>query len=693
VALAIDASSPAVATTTTSTITSASFTPPTGSLLDIEWTGDTVLATNPSAPTITDNLGAHLTYALQGWQSRADSPTVDGQCAIWTAVIASSAAMTVTVTNNAGANLGGTLKIRAWTDGANTPGVGAKGKAGSTSASSIAQSYTAVSTGGQGCIVVCDDDEKGAETAGTGCTMDASGIVSAHNAYGYCRRTTADDTGGSSNTLNVTLPATSLNLGWVYVEIIPAATSIPFNPQRGASPRDYGEVQWIQRDRRDANTVGSAANPLPSPLDAAWQAGGHYWHLYSDVTSAAGRPQQRAYVSDPNLLASVVAAPPPAPARVVSLRDPGEIQWQQKPARDPALLASALLENELLGGGDTSRRYAEPFTHAPRQSTPQQPRRDGYTPGLLDSAELENELLGGADASRRYLTPASNGPRWWMPEQPRRDATTPGLLDTAELEPPQLAGDVQRHRLAGAYVDRREMPQQRGYLSDPSFYPTTATIDPLTVAWGAGGTYWLLYNTPALQVDRRESPQQRRYVSDPSLLLTALLENELLGSADATRRYRTWFAAVHSQKPEVHPSDPSLLASGTDPLALAGGVGGDIWRRFSTPATHDDRRETAAQPPRWSLYFDAGPGIPPLTLAYGAGGQLWHRYNPRRQERGWWPGTPGFALMATCSTPRPFSGVTVYATAMTSRPGSGTTARPGSGTTHRPNTGITKDPC
>jgi hypothetical protein len=235
VALAIDASSPAAVTSTTSTVTTASFTPPAGALLEISWSADSQLGVNPSAPSITDNLGAHLTYTPQAWQSRADAPNVDGQCAIWTAPVVTSAAMTITVTNNAGAGIGGAVQVRVWTDGGNTPTVGAKGKAGSASASSIAQSYTAQATGGQGVIAVCDDDELGAETAGTGCTMDASGIVSAANAYGFARRTIADDSNGGSNTLNVTLPSTSLHLGWVYVEILPAVPSGDVDP--GPRPR------------------------------------------------------------------------------------------------------------------------------------------------------------------------------------------------------------------------------------------------------------------------------------------------------------------------------------------------------------------------------------------------------------------------------------------------------------------------
>jgi hypothetical protein len=117
------------------------------------------------------------------------------------------------------------------------------------------------------------------------------------------------------------------------------------------------------------------------------------------------------------------------------------------------------------------------------------------------------------------------------------------------------------------------------------------------VAWGAGGTYWLLYNTAALQVDRRKVPQQRRYISDPGLLASALLENELLGGGDLLRHY---LAAAYTDRRQtaVQPTrfDPSGLVPPTDPLTLAAGVGGDLWRRANTPA-YADRREVPQQPP------------------------------------------------------------------------------------------------
>lgn len=294
----------------------------------------------------------------------------------------------------------------------------------------------------------------------------------------------------------------------------------------------------------------------------------------------------------------------------------------QQPARlaDPLLITTALLENELLGGADTSR-HAMWFTD--RRLVPQQ-RFYISDPLLLSSALLENELLGGAETGKRYGLAGTHSPRWWMPQQPQRLAD-PLLIGTALLEPPLLGqADSYHHVQAGIYTDRRLVPQQRPYISDPSFYPSGAVTDPLTLAWGAGGTYWLLYNQPALLTDRREVPQQRTYNSDPLLLTTALLEGVLLGGADTVRHLAAAYydrREVPQQRPYV--SDPSLLLTALLENELLGGAG--TWLRYSMAGWLTDRREAPQQRPCVSDPGLLSPGTDPLTLAAGVGGDMWRR--------------------------------------------------------------------
>lgn len=233
-ALAIDASTPAIAVQTnnaTTTVTTASFTPPANSLLYIRWSWNTVTGGTPSTPTIADNLGGGaLSYTLIDHVSRADSPACNGQAAHWWAV-SNGSAMTITVTAVNSGLQGGAVSVTVLTGQHPTTPIGAHGKAASTSAASIAQNYTAQGTNSLGFIGVSDWDTLGAETAGTGCTLTNGGSGSAGSeiSYGFIRRTTADGVAGNNNTLNVTIPGTSANLHWVYAEILesPAGGSTP----------------------------------------------------------------------------------------------------------------------------------------------------------------------------------------------------------------------------------------------------------------------------------------------------------------------------------------------------------------------------------------------------------------------------------------------------------------------------------
>jgi hypothetical protein len=228
VSLAIDGSTPAAKQQSDGTIAnvvSDSFTPPDASLLLVCWSSNSHGSTNPSAPGITDSLGAHLTYNLIGWRSHADAaPVVAGQTAMWWAWVTTSAAMTVTVTSGAATTYRASeLQVIVITGADPLDPIGASGKAGSAGpVSSFAQNYTAEATSGWGFLTVSDWDASGTATGGTGCTAIAAGTVpSSQFSYGQISRTTPDDSNGSNNTINVTLAGNSQNLSWVYAEVLP----------------------------------------------------------------------------------------------------------------------------------------------------------------------------------------------------------------------------------------------------------------------------------------------------------------------------------------------------------------------------------------------------------------------------------------------------------------------------------------
>jgi hypothetical protein len=237
VALAIDGSTPAIATQATgsvATVTTASFTPPAGSLLLIRYSANTIDPNDPGNPTITDSLGGHLTYTSVDIGKRPTAPLADGQVATWTAVVGSSAAMTVTVTNGAASpNRHAALCVTVLTGADTTTPVGAHGASSAiTSTSSIAQNYTASATAGWGFLVVCDWFDAGAETAGTGCTLEGSADIASNYTYAFIRRTAADDSNGVTNTLRATLPGASTSIRWAWIEILPAAATQAWLPQR-----------------------------------------------------------------------------------------------------------------------------------------------------------------------------------------------------------------------------------------------------------------------------------------------------------------------------------------------------------------------------------------------------------------------------------------------------------------------------
>lgn len=216
----IDNSSPVVVTTVgPGAATSGQFNAPPGAMIIVGFSGNNAVANPPSVPTITDSLGTPLTYTLQNWQSRADSPTVDGQVAIWTAT-STGIPMTISVTGHSDAS-NSQCAVKVWYTLVSGCTVGAKGKTGSASASSISQGYTALATGGQGVMAVCDWTVQGPQTVTSVEVNDGSANIGSAITYGFLHRFLADDVNTVSNTLATTLPSTSNNLTWTWLEILP----------------------------------------------------------------------------------------------------------------------------------------------------------------------------------------------------------------------------------------------------------------------------------------------------------------------------------------------------------------------------------------------------------------------------------------------------------------------------------------
>lgn len=256
--LALDASSPASVYSTTTSATTASFTPPANSLV-VVWlrynTGNG--ETGVSDPTITDSLGAHLTYTLLAHNRRADINNANSAVAVWSAVVPTSQAMTITATEfSAGLTVACALKVQVWTDSSGSaPGTGAVVKGATVSAiTSLAAQFTATATGSRGIIGWSDwDTNAGTVTAGTGCTLTGGDAANPFTvAYACVLRSANDGTAAATTTINLNTPSTA-NARWITVEVVPAVTSAAGT----ASITGAGTVAAGARQAATAATTGT----------------------------------------------------------------------------------------------------------------------------------------------------------------------------------------------------------------------------------------------------------------------------------------------------------------------------------------------------------------------------------------------------------------------------------------------------
>lgn len=228
--LAVDGSSPAIATSSTVTNTSASFTAPAGARL-VAFIGHNTSGTTVTDHSISDTGG--LTWTLVGRKS-ANTGSTDGigytttGVEIWTAVTATSAARTVSVTSGGTAGFQQSLDIKVFTDSGGTP---AMGTVHGSSSSSGLPTATLTTTAANSWVwsVNSDNNGAGAGTAGTGQTLSAGdeGLLGAYISIHTWRQTAVTPASGTSVTNNLTAPTQQYNM--LIVEIKPfAAGATPF---------------------------------------------------------------------------------------------------------------------------------------------------------------------------------------------------------------------------------------------------------------------------------------------------------------------------------------------------------------------------------------------------------------------------------------------------------------------------------
>ncbi|GAB3884675.1 hypothetical protein [Terrabacter terrigena] len=228
-ALALDASAPAAVTIAAAgQPTTASFTPPSGSLLVVLYSaGDTLGGTDESITSIT-NTGTAITWTRRVRKNRnaasdGGASTVDGGAEIWTGV-GNGTAITVTVNGVSGDVRLMKVMVLTGADTSSLANTAALAAANSTPSltvpSCLVGSYVFAASS--------DQRNRGAGTAGTGQTIIAEQASATTN---HQWRTTNTLASAGSQTMNLTAP-TGQDYDLVALEVrAGAASSAP--PQRG----------------------------------------------------------------------------------------------------------------------------------------------------------------------------------------------------------------------------------------------------------------------------------------------------------------------------------------------------------------------------------------------------------------------------------------------------------------------------
>ncbi len=221
--LVIDASSPATVKSNAATLTTASFTPPANSVLYIAVflrSEASPAGRNNSVSSITDNLGYHLTYTLQGQYGTVN--TDDGLVYLYTAVATTSQAMTVSVTQASTVSTARDAMLRVVViNGARLSGPVGQIGGGRGVTGVVSDTYTSSAHGSWGWLMTADWSAGAVPTPGTGQETDDSYNVASKITDSLIKRTTTTPTAGTSVTMDTTAPVSGSQIAHLYFEMYP----------------------------------------------------------------------------------------------------------------------------------------------------------------------------------------------------------------------------------------------------------------------------------------------------------------------------------------------------------------------------------------------------------------------------------------------------------------------------------------
>lgn len=563
-AIAVDASTPNRASATAAlTIATSSFTAPSGAVLVACVSSNSTPAGNPTL-TVSDSGVLAWTARITRLQSQGGGST-GGTCAIWTAVTSSAVARTVTATaSGTGTANGISVKCYVVTGADTTTPTGTTASGASQVNSTTTTAYVSTVNNSRGFVAATEWNELGVPTStDTGDGADVTGQIAVLSAF------KAADTATSGTSVSFNLDAAGAGTpDWTYaaLEILPGAgapAAVPYAVRPQLMYRDPGEAYFTQAPRRAVpGLLGTAQleNELLGGASTAQHAAvqPRVWWLRQDRPRVDQSATPASF--DPTQAGSVTARAMPAthddrrlvpqqPARfatvdTVTAIGTGAIgAWwsvddtahfgpaQRRTVADQSSQPVSAPYDPTTAPATTARLAAATHAPRPRPAAPRPPTAaidDTVTSigtGAIGAWWSVDDWAHFGPAQRRQtgvpddtvIVGTGAMVAWWGVDDAASYIGQRRPLDVGILGPaptpfdPLLGGwpmDWLAWSRAATHADRRLVPQQRPYISDPGFYPLPPnTADPLLLAGAVGGDTWRRVNLPAY-ADRREVPQQ-----------------------------------------------------------------------------------------------------------------------------------------------------------------------------------------
>ena len=223
--LSLDRSTPASVKKTGTTLTTATFTPPAGSVLAISAQTNGYGSNDAKSIAVSDNLTAHLAYNQV--QAKGNT-TNDVYAKLYWAAVTSSQPMTVTATIGGSSDYS-MLSVLVFT-GANTAApIGASG-GGRGATGIISDSYRSTADNSWGWLSYGDWAQRGVPAVPAAESVYDSYNVSGEDTYALIRQNNTTATAGTQVAMSTTSPTSGAQTTHIYFEVVPAAPQGPSAP-------------------------------------------------------------------------------------------------------------------------------------------------------------------------------------------------------------------------------------------------------------------------------------------------------------------------------------------------------------------------------------------------------------------------------------------------------------------------------